>query len=325
MDLEKGSLRNDQTAAGTNALRPADNRILSPDRRGLLSKAHPNWFLILLVTIYLAVSSHSTASYFLQRFEIAHSLIRMAILGAPHIIGAAMSRERPFYHLLFGGYVGANYTSASSVFLKQPDQTDMRLDGVHWIGKPFKAPIYYGVRGLARQQGHIWLSAMVDFTHIKAVAERQKKVRQGGQRSGAAVPEEESLSQTFDRLDFTHGHNLLTLNGVLGRPIFGERFIPYIGLGSGVAISHVEVTRKGKPREERTFEYQIAGPVLQFILGCEVRVSERFALFFEYKLSIAAIGADLTGGGSLTTNLWTHQGVSGVLIRIGLRRAAEGV
>jgi hypothetical protein len=142
----------------------------------------------------------------------------------------------------------------------------------------------------------------------------------------------------FRHLEFSHGHNLLTLNGLARLGTFFGRIRPYVGAGGGIAVPHTEV---GFAREkERTYEYQFAGLAWQGLAGIEVRLG-RVSLFFEYKFTFSPYAVPLslthTGGllvsdlwrqlkawlagrappgGTLRTTLITHHAVSGVLVRV---------
>jgi hypothetical protein len=212
--------------------------------------------------------------------------------------------------LQLGAYAGPTYTMASPVEFTQSGGTDLRLGPVPWEGQPFKPPIYYGLRGIVwpanGRQG-----VMADFTHIKAKAVKESLVEQTGTRDGSPVAPQEKLSTTFSKLEFTHGYNLFTLNLVRRSALHTAALVTYAGAGAGVAIPHVEVGRTGWPLKTRTFEYQIAGPAVQVLGGVEWRVSSHISFFLEYKLSCSAITGKVKGGGSVETNLCTHQLLAG--------------
>ena len=219
-----------------------------------------------------------------------------------------------------GAYLGPAYTSRSSLNLVQPGGTDMTFGDIAWEGKPFRPPPYYGYRAIC------WLSdrygVMLDFTHIKAIAIKNRPGQQSGFKDGDHVPTQAPVSATLKRLEFTHGYNLLTLNALRRASMRGPNLIPYAGVGLGVAIPHVEVQRAGKPQSTRTYEYQITGPALQLLGGIEWRVGRRLSLFVEYKLTCAMIRGDLVGGGKVTTNLCTHQVPVGIAVHLRVRAAA---
>ena len=203
--------------------------------------------------------------------------------------------------LQFGAYLGPAYTAESDLNLVQPGGTDMTFRDVAWEGKPFRPPPYYGYRAI------YWPSdrygVMLDFTHLKAIAIRDRPGEQSGFKDGDQVPPEAPVSATLKRLEFTHGYNLLTLNALRRGALSGPSLIPYAGVGLGVAIPHVEVERADKPQLPRTYEYQTTGPAVQLLGGIEWRFGNRLSLFIEYKLSCAMIGGDLVGGGKITANL----------------------
>jgi hypothetical protein len=236
-----------------------------------------------------------------------------------------------------GAYGGVSYTQPSTVTIENPGKTDLKADKINWIGRPFKSPIYYGLRMLT------WgplarFGAMVDFTHAKAISVPSDEATFSGLRDGRPVQPKARVGEVFRHLEFSHGHNLLTLNGLARFGTFFGRVRPYAGIGGGVALPHTEVGFAGE--KERTYEYQFAGLAWQALTGIEVRLG-RVSLFFEYKftfspyavpLSLTHTGgllvsdlwrqleAWLTGqappGGTLRTTLITHHAVSGVLVRI---------
>lgn len=219
-----------------------------------------------------------------------------------------------------GAYLGPAHTSESSLNLVQPGGTDMTFHDIAWEGKPFRPPPYYGYRAI------YWPSdrygVMIDFTHIKAIAMKDRQVPQTGFKDGDQVPAQAPVSATLKRLEFTHGYNLLTLNALRRAAWRGPNLIPYAGVGLGVAIPHVEVQRADKPQSARTDEYQITGPALQLLGGVEWRFGKRLALFVEYKLSCAMIRGDLVGGGKVTTNLCTHQMPVGFAVHLRAQASA---
>ncbi|HEU0016959.1 MAG TPA: hypothetical protein VFQ31_01160 [Methyloceanibacter sp.] len=219
-----------------------------------------------------------------------------------------------------GAYLGPAYTAPSSLNLVQPGGTDMTFSDIAWEGKPFRPPPYYGYRAI------YWPSdrygVMLDFTHIKAMAMKDRPVQQSGFKDGDHVPAQAPVSATLKRLEFTHGYNLLTLNALRRASMRGPNLIPYAGVGLGVAIPHVEVQRADKPHSTRTYEYQITGPALQLLGGIEWRFGSRLSLFVEYKLTCAMIRGDLVGGGKVTTNLCTHQLPVGLAVHLRARAAA---
>jgi hypothetical protein len=202
--------------------------------------------------------------------------------------------------LLIAAYGGAPYTYASDVRIERPG-TEMTVHDVDWQGKPFDDPIYYGVR-IARWFPHSSLGAMVDFTHSKAM---RRSIRGEARQQGRPAVAARAALDLFHKLEFTHGHNMLTLNLLYRMPTLGAFINPYVGIGLGAALPHTEVQLKGTG--QRTYEYQYVGPAGQFLMGIELRVP-RLSYFIEYKFTHASYGAPLQDrdGGALPFDLWNQ-------------------
>ncbi len=238
---------------------------------------------------------------------------------------------------MFAGYAGAPFTYASDVSIRNAGSgDDFTVKDVTWDGKPFENPIYYGARVVRWLQGGA-IGTMLDFTHSKTIADRTREAAFTGTLAGKPAPERAKLGDIFRKLEASHGHNMLTLNGLLRLPGLGFRLHPYVGLGAGVALPHSEVQMAGK--ESRTYEYQFTGPVAQGLVGIELRMAQ-VSYFFEYKFTFARYEMPLSErdgswlpldlsrqiarwwsgeeppAGFLTTDLASHQAIAG----IGLRR-----
>lgn len=248
--------------------------------------------------------------------------------------GAAPPQAREHF---IGAYTGAPYTYPSDVRFQRPDGSDFTIHGVEWDAKPFKDPIYYGARW-ARWSAMSSLGQMLDFTHSKVYSRREQQVSVSGLRGGEALAGSRKIGDIFHHFEFTHGHNMLTLNGLYRLPWRTSYFSPYVGIGAGASIPHSEVQFKGE--RGRTYEYQYTGPVLQILGGLEIRVP-RISYFVEYKFTFAPYHAPLhlrdgtivfadlwqqlmrwwsgrePDGGWLTTRLTSHQVISGMGYRTG--------
>ncbi len=236
----------------------------------------------------------------------------------------------------FGGYGGVSYTHPSDVEIKNPGRTDMTVKDFTWIGRPFKAPVYYGVR-IQRWQNAGQFGTMLDFTHAKAIAKREDIATFSGKLDGEKLEEKQRIGDVFRHLEFSHGHNMLTLNGLARLAPIWSRFRPYFGAGAGISLPHTEVGIHKK--NARTYEYQYAGFVGQGLAGLEIQLG-RASVFLEYKFSYAPYDVPLSHepygwllvtdlwrqfsswwrgekppGGRLTTTLASHHGIAGVMLR----------
>ena len=196
---------------------------------------------------------------------------------------------------------GQAWTYNSNVHLRQPGDTDLTFNDVSWDTNPFEMPPYYAIRVTRWLDSSPDWGVAVDFNHAKMYSDPEQLVQVSGLQSGSPVNGSVRLGDAFSTLEFTDGHNLLTINA-LRRWQLSERIHPYLGGGLGVAIPHVEVgTMDGL-----TYEYQLAGPAAQWIAGIYFPLGERFSFITEYRLSWAALDAKLTNGGSLSTEALTH-------------------
>ncbi|MGH6736748.1 MAG: outer membrane protein [Methyloceanibacter sp.] len=211
-----------------------------------------------------------------------------------------------------GVYGGWSESFDSDVDLVQPGGTNMVLNDVPWDGKSFESPPYWGVRGI------YWLNAnpnwglMVDYHHAKIYSELGATVGVSGTRDGAAIGGRDRVGNTFDILEFTDGLNEIFFGGMYRWQ--HQRWTPYVGLGVGFAFPHVEV-RTGAVT--RTFEYQVTGVAVEGLVGVEYNISERVSVFGDYKLSYSSNTADLNGGGTLETDVWTNSFLLGLAYRFG--------
>jgi lipid A oxidase len=243
----------------------------------------------------------------------------------------------PTREWMVAAYSGSPYTYDSDVRIKNPGVHDFTVKDVEWQGKPFINPIYYGVR-IARWFEAGRTGSMLDFTHSKAISRPGQDARLEGTLGGKPAPETALIKDMFSKLEASHGHNMLTLNGLLRLPSFSARVSPYVGLGAGISLPHSEVHVKGDPA--RTYEYQYAGPVGQALIGLEIRLP-RMSYFIEYKLSAAPYDMPLTHrdgtflfedlwiqfqrwwsgqappGGFASTRYTSHQVVGGLGVRLG--------
>ena len=196
----------------------------------------------------------------------------------------------------------------SDVILKAPGGTDITLKDVIWKTESFKPSPYYGGRGIDWNSKLPALGVMVDYTHAKATAIRSQTVSQTGKRKGKQVPPIEPFNATFRKLEFTHGYNFLTLNGVYRAAGLHRRIVPYAGVGIGFMAPFVHVRFPGRPDED-VLEAQMTGVAYQLFGGIEWRIfkSDRTSAFTEYKLNYTTNEVKLHDGGMVRVNIWLHQ------------------
>jgi lipid A oxidase len=219
--------------------------------------------------------------------------------------------------IMIAGYVGAPLYYRSNVHITRPGGTDLELKKLGWDGDALYFPIDGGVRSV-----EYWKSAgfMIDFMHNKAIARLGKgahgrklsnpvieEVEASGTLNGKPAPARVKLTDVVERLEFTHGHNVLLFTPLVRLFNLTPDVRPYLGIGAGFAIPHVEVWFPGEP--VRTNEYQYAGPAAQAIAGLELRAG-KWSYFIEYKFTWASISGALTGDES-----WLNSNMPGDLLR----------
>ncbi len=152
-----------------------------------------------------------------------------------------------------------------------------------WEGRSFEMPPHYGFRATYWMNENLGFG--VDFNHLKVYADDATLIANG-----------------FSRLELTDGLNILTANAWYRWPVEGRRWTPYVGAGAGVAIPHVDVETRGS----KTFGYQVTGPAVQWVAGINYSFNDRWGVFGEYKGTYSMNSADLTGGGTLETDIITN-------------------
>ena len=154
---------------------------------------------------------------------------------------------------------------------------------VEWEGRSGDAPPYYGLRATK------WMNETtgwgLELNHAKVYAS-----------------DEDLADLGFTDLEFTDGLNIITVNYMRRFPERFDRIVPYVGVGGGVAVPHVDVSDGAS----RTFEYQLTGPAVAWIAGVSYPFNETWAGFAEYKGTYSINEAELEGGGSLETNIITN-------------------
>jgi hypothetical protein len=196
----------------------------------------------------------------------------------------------PGRETVVGAFAGAPYTYPSVVRIEKPGAVDMTIDPVNWFTDPFHNPIYYGAR-VARWFTGGKTGMMVDFIHSKAIAERDKEANFTGAIDGKPLPARARIEDVVRKMEFSHGHNMLLLNGLLRLPGIGPRLSPYAGAGAGVLLPHTEV-ETAADNHPRTYEYTTPArpPRRARRRGALARMS----FFVEYKFTWGHYAAPLS-------------------------------
>ncbi len=182
---------------------------------------------------------------------------------------------------LYGGSQSSPHSRVSGTY----PGTGANYDAlIGWDGKSLAPPPYYGARATWWRRPDLGFG--LELTHAKVYA-----------------PFAERNAIGFNRLEFTDGHNIITLN-VTKRwsDRFGP-FTPYVGAGLGVALPHVDVT---SANGHRTYGYQLTGPAARLTAGMKYDLTDSWALFGEYQFTYSSNRAKLPAGGTLNTDIITN-------------------
>ena len=147
-------------------------------------------------------------------------------LGLTFLV-AALTPESAKAEWELGIYGGDAISLDSDINLQQPNGTNLTLNDVPWDSKSFEDPPYYGIRLTYWDELSDW-GISFDFTHAKVYSDLGATVSQSGTLNGAGVPGTGSVNNTFSKLEFTDGLNLLTLNA-MRRWHWSEHVTPYAG------------------------------------------------------------------------------------------------
>jgi len=202
-------------------------------------------------------------------------------VAAATLLGAGGAAAQQFQVSAYGGYQTAPH-SGVTITGADPEQFT-----TGWDGKSFANPIYYGVRGTW------WLDGLglpnaglsIDFSHTKVYSN----------------PNDWPAGSGITHLEFTDGLNLLTANAFY-RFSTDDQFRPYVGLGAGISIPHVELTRTSGT----TFEYQYGGPTVQVTAGIDYMLTDNWSVFAEYKGNFSMVDVEVDHGDRLTSDIITN-------------------
>ncbi|MEO7724586.1 MAG: hypothetical protein ABIU29_07850 [Chthoniobacterales bacterium] len=211
-------------------------------------------------------------------------------------------------------FTGVALSQKSDLRLRKGRGTDLTFHEVSFEGRDFTPPPYYGARTLWFPSGDSHWGLGAEFFHLKMYAETDATVRVTGRRNGAGVRGNERIDNTIEAFSLSHG-----LNYALGEVVYrwkpgnrGENFLghlePFVGLGLGAVIPHVESKVGGRLHEG----YQLRGPGVEGLAGMNVALAARVALLFEYKFTYANLDSLEIPGGSIEITPLNHHFVTGL-------------
>ncbi len=216
----------------------------------------------------------------------------------------------------FSLFTGMAFTQNNDVRVQKNDGTDLTFHDVSFKGRDFESPPYYGGRLLWFRDQYSHWGFGGEYFHAKLYANTSQNYLVTGDHAGVAVNNVQPMDRIVQTFSISHGLNLVLgdivyrwLPGNPGKDFLG-RFQPYIGLGLGAAIPHVE------SRVDNSFHqnYQLRGPGLEAFAGVRFHLIEHLALMFEYKFTYAALENMSIPKGSIEMDPLTHHLVAGLSV-----------
>ena len=226
------------------------------------------------------------------------------------IVVLTLAQPAAAQELQLGFHLGWNTSLSTDVTITGPSTdftiADVPFDGLSLPGDD-GAPYYGGRATYWFTDGPSW-GVMLDYTHAKIRAEADAVVTLSGDAGpGGVAPGAYAVADLFERLEFTDGINLVTLSALRRfQPVSGLQ--PYVGVGGGFSVPHVEVTGAALSDLPKTFHYRNGGLTAQALAGVDVRLTDLFSIYGEYRLNYTPVSAPLSDSAyEIEMDLWTNQ------------------
>jgi hypothetical protein len=230
---------------------------------------------------------------------------RDLLLGAALLIASARGSFAQGGWVV-AAYLGYTYTHPSSLTISQEGLgTKVTFREVRFEGRPFRTPLYYGVRGGRFLKSRLWLGFEAEFIHLKVFADTGQQVRARGIESGRAIDGPIRLNRIVQRYSISHGVNLLLFNLVVRRHL--RRFLVCGRFGLGPTFPHTETTILGRSQEQ----YELGRAGFQAAAGAEFPLRGGLHFLSEYKFTRTRQQGKIFSG-SAESVLRSHHAVFGL-------------
>jgi lipid A oxidase len=222
----------------------------------------------------------------------------------------AVSAHAEFVLSIFSGL---SSVENNDLTLHQGGDT-LKFHNVSYKSRDFESPFYYGARLSYFLPQHSNWGLGVEFFHTKMYLETGDTVQVTGSRGGVPVNDSERIDNTIHSFSISHGLNIVAADAIyrwfLGNPghDFLGRFQPYVGVGAGAAIPHLESNTTGVLFEE----YQLGGPAFLGFTGVNFDIVKHWGIFLEYKFSYALLDDLTIPTGSYEVSPMIHHFIAGV-------------
>lgn len=217
-----------------------------------------------------------TGAAFSRGLSMTARAIQRAVLAFVASLTVVLAAESAHAEIEISAYTGGQTAPHSTI-----THSTLGEDTVGWLGKSFEMPPYWGLRATMWRNERFGFG--VEVNHVKVYAD-------------------DPAAYGYDVLEMTDGLNIVTAN-IWRRWQSNSRWTPYVGVGVGVAIPHVEVQPTGG---ELTFGYQLTGPAAQLVAGAAWEINAKWSVFGEYKGTWSSHDMDLESGATLKTDIITN-------------------
>lgn len=244
------------------------------------------------------------------------SMPRWCHRGLPLAAGLALlvvAPARAQAQLYFAGYLGGNYTQASTIAIDAPAAGLVAsFRDVQFEAQPLKSPQYYGVRGGGFFGESRRIGLEVEFIHLKVIA-KNERVYAIDWPPGTVVPAVVlPMNEYVQRYSMTHGLNFLLVNLVSRTPLAGDQAAVILRAGAGPTIPHSESSVLHQVQQQ----YEYAGMGAHASAGLDLRLKGRLSVTTEYKFTYARPRITLAKGGSGRTTSASHHVAVGLAFNI---------
>jgi opacity protein-like surface antigen len=210
-------------------------------------------------------------------------------------------------------YLGGTRTVPSTLTISQPQRRNrMTFDPVHFSGKSFDGPVYYGARVRYQFGGIPWFGVETEFIHSKVYADTRQSVHVAGQRDGQPISRRVLLQEIVQQYSISHGVNLLLFNAAFQYPLRSRQaplnLFSFTGrVGIGPTVPHTESSIEGRRQEQ----YEWGRVAWQASGGIEIQIHRGLIALMEYKFTRTNQRGSVSLGVARSL-LRTHHGVFGL-------------
>jgi opacity protein-like surface antigen len=209
-------------------------------------------------------------------------------------------------------YLGGTRTVPSTLTISQPQRGNrMTFDPVHFSGRSFDGPVYYGARVRYEFGAIPWFGVETEFIHSKVYADTRQSVQVAGQREGQPISRQILLEEIVQQYSISHGVNLVLFNAAFQYPLRSQqaplnRFSLTGRVGMGPTIPHTESNIDGHQQEQ----YEWGRVAWQGSGGIEIQIHRGLFALMEYKFTRTNQRGRVSLGVAQSL-LHTHHGVFG--------------